>query len=104
MLCASCNNLLEKVTDMGKLMYFCQSCGTEFAAQGRDTLISSEDNKSYSLSKDGKTIWHYPANPKCFRDCSKCKSKIVAWENDKDMNKIYGCACGYSWKEYVSAQ
>lgn len=104
MLCAQCNNILQKVTDTGKLKYLCITCGTEYTANGQDTLIYIEDNKSYSLSKDGKTIWHYPANPKVFKSCEKCSIKIVAWENDKDMNKIYGCQCGYSWKEFVAAQ
>lgn len=103
MLCAECNNLLTKVTDQGKLRYLCETCGTEFAASGRDTLIHQEDNKSYSLSKDGKIIWNYPANPKTYKDCGKCKAKIVAWERDRDMNIIYGCACGNSWKEYLAS-
>lgn len=102
MLCADCNNLLQKVTDSGKLRFLCQSCGSEFEAIGRDTLIHADDNQIFTLSKNGKLIWNYPANPKVLRKCDKCGSDIVAWEEDKDMNKVYGCACGHSWKEVVT--
>jgi DNA-directed RNA polymerase subunit M/transcription elongation factor TFIIS len=104
MLCASCHNILQKVTDTGKLKYLCLTCGTEYAAKGHDTLTYIEDNRSYSLSKDGRTIWYYPANPKVWKECTKCKLKMIAWEHDVDMNKIYGCQCGYSWKEFVTAR
>jgi DNA-directed RNA polymerase subunit M/transcription elongation factor TFIIS len=103
MLCPHCNNILQKITDSNRLKYLCISCGSEYKASGMDTLIYSEDKKTYSLAKDGRSIWFYPANQKVFKACqsAKCKSKIVAWEQDIEMNKIYGCECGYSWKEII---
>lgn len=106
MLCPRCNNILQKITDSSKLKFMCTTCGSEYKASGLDTLIFNDDDKKYSLTKDGRTIWFYPANQKVVKDCDskKCSKKTVAWENDVEMNKIYGCECGYSWKEFVQQQ
>ncbi len=105
MLCPTCQNMLQKMTDSNKLRYSCWSCGSEFEATGIDTLIYVDEKKKYSLTKDGRTIWHYPANQRVHKRCespTKCNETIVAWENDDtDMNIIYGCRCGYSWKDVV---
>jgi DNA-directed RNA polymerase subunit M/transcription elongation factor TFIIS len=103
MLCPNCHNILQKITESNKLKFLCASCGSEFKATGSDTLIFSEETQLYSLSKDGRVIWSYPANQKVFKKCESksCSKKIVAWESDNEMNKIYGCQCGYSWKENV---
>lgn len=105
MLCPNCQNMLQKITDTNKLKFLCESCGTEYKATGVDTLIYNEDQQRYSLTKNGRTIWHYPANPKVMKSCQapRCDQKIVAWENDSQLNKIYGCQCGYSWKEIIQS-
>lgn len=98
--------MLQRHTAMNKLKYTCPACGAEYSAGAADTLIFTEDKKTYSLTKDGRTIWHYPSNQKVFRKCENprgCKNTLVAWENDSELNKIYGCECGYSWKEYVTS-
>jgi DNA-directed RNA polymerase subunit M/transcription elongation factor TFIIS len=107
MLCPLCNNILHKNTELNKLRFVCNSCGTEYKATAEDTLIYNTNKQTYSLSKDGRTIYYYPANQKVFRPCEsskKCNEKIVAWENDSELNKIYGCKCGYSWKVFTTGR
>ena len=103
MLCVQCNNVLQKITDSNRLRYLCTNCGSEYKASSSDTMIYSEDKKIYSQEKNGRSIYFYPSNQKIFKSCrsDKCKAKIVAWEIDREMNKIYGCECGYSWKEII---
>lgn len=101
MLCQKCNNLLDKTTQSGKLKFLCPTCGTEYKATGVDTMIYSEDQRTYDIKKSGKTIWFYPANQKVRLQCPSCKSPLVAWEQDSKQVKIYGCACGYSWKHVL---
>lgn len=106
MLCPRCNNILQKITDANKLKFLCPTCGSDYKATGVDTLIIANDKKMYSLAKDGRVIWFYPANQKVFKHCQAkgCKHNIVAWEEDGEMNKIYGCQCGYTWKEFIQNQ
>lgn len=103
MFCIECNNILTKITDTNELKFVCVTCGNEYAANGRDTLISNVDKKNYSMSKSGKVIYYYNSNPKVLKPCEKCTSKIVAYEIDAEMNRMYGCACGYSWKETIKS-
>ena len=102
MFCSSCHNLLKKVTDANSLKFQCEKCGEEYPAKDIDTLLYTEDKKIYNLYKDGKSIFHYPSNQKIFKDCKSCNAKMVAFERDSELNKIYGCACGYTWKEFIS--
>lgn len=103
MLCSYCNNILEKTTESGVLKFNCGTCGSQFESKGEDSLISNDDKQIFHLIKNGRTIWFYPSNQKVFKACIKCKSKIVAFEVDSQMNKIYGCSCGYSWKEDIQS-
>jgi DNA-directed RNA polymerase subunit M/transcription elongation factor TFIIS len=103
MLCKNCDNLLEKQTTSNSLKYICLNCGCEFESNPVDSLIFINDKKSkYTITKKGKDIFNYPSNIKIFKKCTNCPAKIVAYENDKDLNKIYGCgSCNYSWKELL---
>lgn len=101
MFCPTCNNILIKKYNNNVLKFFCETCGSEFDTTGTDTMMFNEDKEKFSVVKDGRIIFFYPANHKVFKQCEskKCNKNIVAWEQDSDMNKIYGCECGYSWKE-----
>lgn len=99
MFCTDCDNILTKITESNHLRFVCITCGNEYSADGRDTLINNVDKKSYSMAKSGKIIWYFNSNPKILKKCEKCPSKIVAYEIDQNMKRMYGCKCGYSWKE-----
>lgn len=98
-LCITCKNLLEKDTSGDKLKFKCSTCGDEYDSHGYDTLIYSADHKTFNYKKSGTTIFGYPSNQKIFLDCPSCKAKIVGWEEDHLQEKVYGCQCGYSWKQ-----
>lgn len=99
-LCSFCNNLLDKITDVDKLIFKCGACGAEFKASDDDTLLyHKETNISFEIHKSGKTIFNYPSNPKEFKECPECKAEIVGWELDYKKAKNYGCNCGHSWFE-----
>lgn len=97
MFCSKCDNLLHKITTDGTLKLGCLSCGSEFPVSPKDTLLISENDKPYETKKSGKVIFNYPSNQLSIDPCPKCKVKLTAWELDQQMNKIYGCNCGYSW-------
>lgn len=101
MFCVTCNNILIKRYNNNVLKFFCEVCGSEYDTKGDDTLMYNEDKEKFAVIKDGRVIFFYPSNQKVFKNCEskKCTKTIVAWEQDSDMNKIYGCECGYSWKE-----
>jgi DNA-directed RNA polymerase subunit M/transcription elongation factor TFIIS len=100
MLCSNCNNLVKKVPDGTVLKYICSTCGSTFKTNERDTLIYESGKEThYRVMKDGRDIYHYPANQKIFKKCEKCSSPIVAFEVDKkNLTRIYGCQCGHSWE------
>ena len=95
--CKQCHNLMVKNTSQGKLLFECPTCNNIEQATPSDTLIHYEDKGVYQLRKSGKTIYHYPSNPKIELPCPKCKAGLVGWERDLQLNKIYGCKCGYTW-------
>lgn len=102
MICTNCNNILIRQTGVQELKYMCLSCGSLYSATNQDSLLYSEEgNAKFTLTKNGKSIYFYPSNQKVYKKCTKCSHPIVAWENDKELNKIYGCQCGYSWKESI---
>jgi len=106
MICSNCNNILIRQTGVQSLKYSCLSCGSSFPASVEDTLLYTEEgNAKFTLIKNGKSIYYYPSNQKVYRKCTndKCNHNIVAWENDSELNKIYGCQCGHSWKENISS-
>jgi len=104
-LCPKCDNILTKATNTGHVRFICASCGHEAKASGIDTLIYQEGAQKIEMKKSGKTIFWYAANPKMHYPggCPKCKESIVGWELDRQLQKIYGCKCGYSWKQTLDS-
>lgn len=100
MLCDKCDNILRKIFHQGEMVHAC-TCSNIYTISEIDTLIYDEEKKDFTLAKDGRSIWHYPSNPKVKMQCnaSNCKEPIVAYEVLKDLSRVYGCKCGYSWKE-----
>jgi DNA-directed RNA polymerase subunit M/transcription elongation factor TFIIS len=103
-MCKICNNLLKKDTSGDVLKHKCATCGNEFPSQSQDTLIYNSDNKTFNVRKSGKCIWGYPCNQKILQECPSCKYKLIAWELDHLKEKVYGCQCGYSWKNTIANQ
>jgi len=103
MICTNCNNVLIRQTGVQDLKYSCLTCGSVYPSTDQDSMLYSEEgNAKFTLVKDGKTIYFYPSNQKIYRKCPSCSHAIVAWENDKELNKIFGCLCGHSWKEAIA--
>ena len=98
MFCKHCHNLLIP-TLVGEFTLNCSICQTVFIPSPDDMIIHSfEQNENFVVTKSGNDIFYFPANPKEYVDCPKCKYEITAWEKDFNGNKLRGCGqCNTSW-------
>ncbi len=104
MICKNCNNLLVRQTGVQELKFFCKSCGSEFKSETKDTLLYMEEgNAKFNIPKNGKLIYNYPSNSKILKKCPSCNYGLISYELDDDLNRLYGCQCGHSWKEIITS-
>ena len=101
MFCDNCRNILKFENNDNNPLFRCTVCFEDYSVSNIDTLIYADDQKKITVSRSGKSIWYYPSNPKIKKACESktCKETIIAYENESDMGRIYGCRCNYSWKD-----
>ena len=97
--CTICENRLEDITTSNKLYYECTKCKKTFDATDEDTLIFTQSfNKKESTMQYEtmlKTAAYDNANPKVYKDCTKCDNKIVSYVVlGHNMKYVYLCECG----------
>lgn len=100
--CDNCDNIVEKTTNTGKIVFICVYCHKTRASQEDDTLMASYSFQTSSVDdhqyeKTLRYASHFPINPRTFdKKCPKCKKNdnvryLRLGNNEK---KIYVCSCG----------
>jgi DNA-directed RNA polymerase subunit M/transcription elongation factor TFIIS len=103
--CTTCNNILTAITTADEFRFKCVSCNKNYAPNTEHTMLyehivgpnfATDIHKLLNASRD-------PVNPKVFKDCKTCDSKIVKQiQLGEDMKIINVCIkCDNKWLEGV---
>jgi DNA-directed RNA polymerase subunit M/transcription elongation factor TFIIS len=98
--CDICKHVLVDITDNKELYYECSACKTRYKSSVSDTLRFTQSYKKNKSDTGGRgdfvnTAAFDVTNPKVYKECSKCSSKIVTSIVSGDNMKFsYLCECG----------
>jgi DNA-directed RNA polymerase subunit M/transcription elongation factor TFIIS len=100
--CERCKALLASVIQNNELVFKCNNCASLYKSSDEDTL-RYEEIKDVNLAmydKILKKIVDDETNPKAYRDCPKCKRKVVVRQVEigSNMTLINACTdCKHQW-------